>query len=84
MLDTTFVKVVCWDSNGWDCACRIVDLIWHMAREDAKAEGGTPAAARETGVEDQRALGNITLSSSGAAMAEVSSVSGRQRGSSLA
>ncbi len=36
MLDTTFVKVVCWDSNEWDCSCRVVDLIWHMAKEDAK------------------------------------------------
>ena len=47
MLDTTFVKVVCWDSNEWDCSCRVVDLIWHMAKEDAKAEGEAPAASKE-------------------------------------
>ena len=45
MLDTTFVKAVCWDNNKWDYSCRIVDLIWHMAKEDAKAEGDAPAAA---------------------------------------
>ncbi len=32
MLDTTFVKVVRWDNNEWDYSCRIVDLIWHMAK----------------------------------------------------
>ena len=46
MLDTTFVKVVCWDNNEWDYSRRIVDLIWHMAKEDAKAEGEAPAAAK--------------------------------------
>ena len=32
MLDTTFVKVVRWDNNEWDYSCRIVDLIWLMAK----------------------------------------------------
>ena len=48
MLDTTFVKVVCWDSNEWDGCCRVVDLIWHMAKEDAKAEGGSTSSSYGT------------------------------------
>jgi glyceraldehyde 3-phosphate dehydrogenase len=37
MLDSTFVKVVCWYDNEWGYSCRVVDLIKHMAAEDAKA-----------------------------------------------
>ncbi|CAE7850842.1 GAPC1 [Symbiodinium microadriaticum] len=37
MLDPTFVKVVCWYDNEWGYSCRVVDLIKHMAKEDAKA-----------------------------------------------
>merc|ERR1711976_925660 len=37
MLDPTFVKVVCWYDNEWGYSCRVVDLIKHMATEDAKA-----------------------------------------------
>ena len=44
-LDTTFLKAVRWDNNEWDYSCRIVNLIWHMAKEDAKAESEAPAAA---------------------------------------
>ena len=33
--DNTFVKIVCWDSCKWDCSCRVEDLIWHRANEDA-------------------------------------------------
>ncbi len=45
-LGTTFMKVVCWDNNEWDYSCRIMDLPWHMAKEDAKAECEEPAAAK--------------------------------------
>ena len=41
MLDTTFVKVVRWDNNEWDYSSHILDLIGHMTKEDAKAEGGS-------------------------------------------
>ena len=34
MLDTTFVMVLCWDSNGWDCSCRVVDQIWYDDKQD--------------------------------------------------
>merc|ERR1711896_31793 len=37
MLDPTFVKVVAWYDNEWGYSCRVVDLINHMAAEDAKA-----------------------------------------------
>jgi len=37
MLDSTFVKVVCWYDNEWGYSCRVVDLIKHMAAADAKA-----------------------------------------------
>jgi len=37
MLDPTFVKVVCWYDNEWGYSCRVVDLIKHMAKADAKA-----------------------------------------------
>jgi len=37
MLDSTFVKVVCWYDNEWAYSCRVVDLVKHMATEDAKA-----------------------------------------------
>ena len=37
MLDPTFVKVVCWYDNEWGYSSRVVDLIKHMAKEDAKA-----------------------------------------------
>ena len=47
MLDTTFVEVVRWDNNEGDYSCRIVDLVWHMAKQDANAEGEAPAAAKE-------------------------------------
>ena len=46
MLGTTFVKVVCWDDNVWGYSCRVVDLIRHMVKEDAKAEGEAPAAIK--------------------------------------
>ena len=46
MLDTTFVKVARWDNNEWDYSSHILDLIGHMAKEDAKAEGEAPAAAK--------------------------------------
>ena len=32
MLDTTFVEVVRWDNNEGDYSCRIVDLVWHLAK----------------------------------------------------
>ena len=38
MLDTTFVMVVGRDGSEWDCSCHVMDLIWHMANKDAKAE----------------------------------------------
>merc|ERR1712216_685711 len=44
MLDPTFVKVVCWYDNEWGYSCRVVDLIKHMAKVDAKGEGGAAAA----------------------------------------
>merc|ERR1712194_910149 len=37
MLDPTFVKVVLWYDNEWGYSSRVVDLIKHMAKEDAKA-----------------------------------------------
>merc|ERR1719291_281284 len=37
MLDPTFVKVVLWYDNEWGYSNRVVDLIKHMAAEDAKA-----------------------------------------------
>ncbi|CAE8621031.1 unnamed protein product [Polarella glacialis] len=37
MLDSTFVKLVAWYDNEWGYSCRVVDLIKHMAKEDAKA-----------------------------------------------
>ena len=46
MLDTTFVMVVCWDDNKWNYSCRVRDLLWHMAHEEAKAEGAAPAAIK--------------------------------------
>ena len=51
MLDTTFVMVVSWDGSKWDCSCHVMDLIWHMANEDAKAESGAPAAAKASQAE---------------------------------
>ena len=45
MLDTTFVMVVGWDGSEWDCSCHVMDPIWHIANEDAKAKSETPAAA---------------------------------------
>merc|ERR1711963_870908 len=50
MLDPTFVKVVCWYDNEWGYSCRVVDLIKHMAAEDAKdssSEGAAAAPARK-------------------------------------
>ena len=87
MLDTTFVMVVSWDGSEWDCSCHVMDPIWHMAKEDAKAESEAPTAAKASepeqaedppgghGVENKRALGNIIPSSSGIAKAEVTSAS---------
>jgi len=37
MLDPTFVKVMLWYDNEWAYSNRVVDLIKHMAKEDAKA-----------------------------------------------
>merc|ERR1712187_1079032 len=37
MLDPTFVKICTWYDNEWAYSCRVVDLIKHMAAEDAKA-----------------------------------------------
>ena len=34
MLDTTFVN-----ESEWDCSCHAMDLIWHLAKGDAKAKG---------------------------------------------
>ena len=45
-LDTTLVMVVCRDNKDLDYVCRIVDLFWHMAKKDAKAEGEASAAAK--------------------------------------
>jgi pyruvate kinase len=41
MLDPTFVKLVAWYDNEWGYSCRVVDLIKHMAKIDAKADGGS-------------------------------------------
>jgi glyceraldehyde 3-phosphate dehydrogenase len=38
MLDPTFVKLVAWYDNEWGYSCRVVDLIKHMAKMDAKAK----------------------------------------------
>jgi len=38
MLDPTFVKLVAWYDNEWGYSCRVVDLIKHMAKEDAKSK----------------------------------------------
>jgi glyceraldehyde 3-phosphate dehydrogenase len=38
MLDPTFVKLVAWYDNEWGYSCRVVDLIKHMAKIDAKAK----------------------------------------------
>ena len=46
LLDTTFVKIMRWDNNEWDYSCRIMDLLWHMAKQDANAEGEAPIAAK--------------------------------------
>ena len=46
MLDTIFVMVVGRGGSEWDCSCHVMDLIWHMANEDAKAESEAPAAAK--------------------------------------
>ena len=40
------MKVVCWDNNEWDYSRRIVDLIWHMAKEDVKVEGEVLVVAK--------------------------------------
>jgi glyceraldehyde 3-phosphate dehydrogenase len=37
MLDPTFVKLIAWYDNEWGYSCRVVDLIKHMAKTDAKA-----------------------------------------------
>merc|ERR1719502_766862 len=36
MLDPTFVKVMLWYDNEWGYSTRVVDLIKHMAKKDAK------------------------------------------------
>jgi len=36
MLDSTFVKVVCWYDNEWGYSARLVDLLKHMAEVDGK------------------------------------------------
>jgi glyceraldehyde 3-phosphate dehydrogenase len=38
MLDPTFVKLVAWYDNEWGYSCRVVDLIKHMAKIDAKTK----------------------------------------------
>lgn len=35
MLNETFVKLVAWYDNEWAYSCKVVDLIRHMAKEDA-------------------------------------------------
>ena len=47
MLDTTFVKVVCWDSYVWDCSCCVVDLIWCMAKEEVMVSLTIASAASQ-------------------------------------
>ena len=37
-LDQNFVKVLAWYDNEWGYACRVVDLVAHMARADMAAE----------------------------------------------
>ena len=46
MLGTTFVKAVQGDDNVSGYFCRVVDLIWHMAKAKAKSEGEAPAATK--------------------------------------
>ena len=46
MMGTTFMKVVCGDDNVWGYSCCVVDLIWHMAKVNAKSEGEAPAATK--------------------------------------
>ena len=45
MLDHTFVKIECKYDNVWGYSCRAVDLVRHMANEDAMAGCEAPAAA---------------------------------------
>ena len=32
--------------NAWGYSCRVVDLLWHMAKVDAKSEGEAPTAMK--------------------------------------
>ena len=47
MLDTTFVKVACWDSYVWDCSRCVVDLIWGMAKKEVTASPTIASAASQ-------------------------------------
>jgi len=44
-LNPTFHKLVAWYDNEWGYSTRVIDLLLHMAKEEAKAE--TAGAATE-------------------------------------
>ena len=46
MLGTTFMKVACGDDNARGYSCCVANLIWHMAKVNAKSEGEAPAATK--------------------------------------